>query len=295
MLVLGKFIDTNNQLPAPMTEIPRNIHRIILETKISARNDDEFIQTIDELVNTNGQTTLVHTFNLLAGLYIPAATCKDLWSKVKQHRQTIIEKLGREVDLTTSLSDYFHNCTKMMCHPRLVEATEFENILYHSNHDRLTKLYNRRYFEDIYNRQIMLSNRYREEFSVLFFDLDNFGIVNNSHGHLAGDAVLEKIGAIFLEEKRDSDIAARYGGEEFVLLLPHTDYENAYTIANRLRKYVAENCFTYSNIDISITMSGGVASYPSNCPDPGLLLQMADNAMYKAKDEGKNRISHYRE
>ena len=119
--------------------------------------------------------------------------------------------------------------------------------------------------------------------------------MNDTYGHLAGDAALTEIAAVILKEKRDSDIAARFGGEEFVLLMTHTDNVSAFIFAERLRKQIELLAITYRDQVIKLTVSGGIASFPFNSEDPKQLLQMADSAVYLAKGAGKNTISLFKE
>lgn len=275
--------------------IPPDIEKTLLENKISARSDDELIEKINKLAVTEGPLPLKRTFNLLAGVDIPLDDCLAHWESAQGHRQEIIHKLQRNVDLTTSLSDYFQQKTDYLDHPRLIEAKKLEDVVKKTIIDKLTGLFNRRYFDEAYEQQVALAKRYQENFTVLFLDIDNFKLINDHYGHRAGDKVLQEIATVISDEKRNSDLAARYGGEEFVLLLTHTDNAKAYIFAERLRKRVEEHDFSLEGDTVKITLSGGIASFPFNSQNPSQLLQMADRAMYLSKGAGKNRITHYRE
>ncbi|MZH47138.1 MAG: diguanylate cyclase, partial [Nitrospinae bacterium] len=121
-------------------------------------------------------------------------------------------------------------------------------------------------------------------------DLDNFKKLNDTYGHQAGDMTLKKTAEIMLTEKRTEDLACRYGGEELVLILPETTKVNALVIAERIRQKVEELELVFEGKQFSVTSSGGVASYPADAKDVKTLLNMADVALYQAKENGKNRI-----
>jgi diguanylate cyclase (GGDEF)-like protein len=124
-------------------------------------------------------------------------------------------------------------------------------------------------------------------------DIDHFKKFNDSYGHQAGDMALKTLGRLINESIRDSDLAARYGGEEFVLLMYHTELKEALVISERLRKLVEEYKFTIDDAEINITISLGIVSFPNQnmeIPDARTLIECADKALYKAKEQGRNRI-----
>jgi diguanylate cyclase (GGDEF)-like protein len=160
-----------------------------------------------------------------------------------------------------------------------------------ANTDPLTGLYNRRLFMDRLNQEVQRIRRHPSCLSVVILDLDHFKLVNDQHGHDAGDRVLRAVAKQLQEVKRGSDIAARLGGEEFALLLPATDASGAQHLAQRLRAAIEV-------IDITaeigthgpVTASIGLATVTGNVDDPNQLLKRADDALYQAKDGGRNRV-----
>ncbi len=262
---------------------------------LESRNDDSFIKKINRLYNTAGVEVLLTVFRLLAGIDIPPEKCSLHWERTQMHRQKLSDLLGRNVDIATALCDYLQSATNFLSHPRLIEAREYENVIHETINDKLTGLFNRPYFDEAFNQQVALAKRYKEDFTLLFLDIDNFKDINDTFGHLAGDAALREIAAVILKEKRDSDIAARFGGEEFVLLMTHTDNVNALSFAERLRKQVEMLEISYRDQIFRLTISGGIASFPFNSEDPKQLLQMADSAVYLAKGAGKNTICLFKE
>ncbi len=271
------------------------LQKTLMRYMLESKNDDSFIKKVNKLFTTAGVEVLQTVFRLLAGIDIAPEKCTLHWEKTQMHRQKLSEILGRNVDITTALCDYLQSATRFLNHPRLIEASQYETVIHETMNDKLTGLFNRPYFDEAFNQQVALANRYKEDFTLLFLDIDNFKEVNDSYGHLAGDAALQAIAAVILKEKRDSDIAARFGGEEFVLLMTHTDNVSALIFAERLRKQVEMMEITYRDQVIKLTVSGGIASFPFNSEDPKQLLRMADSAVYLAKGAGKNTISLFKE
>jgi len=160
-----------------------------------------------------------------------------------------------------------------------------------SNTDELTALANRRYFQEILGRELAQAKRYGSCFSVVMADIDHFKRFNDSHGHLRGDSVLKKVAALFLQNTRGIDLVARFGGEEFVVLLPKTNKEGARAAAEKLRQCIAAETFTGANQSQPggrLTLSLGVAEYPSDSKDGYELIDLADRALYHAKERGRN-------
>jgi len=158
--------------------------------------------------------------------------------------------------------------------------------------DPLTSLYNRRYFSEISAELFELEKREKEPLSVMMLDIDKFKHINDTYGHQAGDRVIEKLASIMKSMKRESDIACRYGGEEFILLLPKTSKDGAFKLAQRIRKRV-EECSLLIEEDgvlIHFTVSIGVSEVDfSHDESIESAIKRADDAMYQAKHEGRNR------
>lgn len=153
--------------------------------------------------------------------------------------------------------------------------------------DSLTKIYNRLHFAHFLDAEIDKVKRYGGTFSIIFFDLDNFKDVNDNHGHLAGDEVLEQITQIVSKANRSADIFARYGGEEFIILTPETNASGAMIHAERLRSDI-EN-YHFKGVG-RVTSSFGVTEFDAEKDTLESLLDRADKALYLAKDYGRNRV-----
>jgi diguanylate cyclase (GGDEF)-like protein len=174
----------------------------------------------------------------------------------------------------------------------LRNALAFKEVKLRADRDGLTRLYNRRSFDERLVYEIKRRSRYHHDLSLLMVDLDHFKSVNDTYGHKAGDLVLRKVGEILSTVFRTTDLAARYGGEEFVVLLPHTSEEAAWKLAERVRTAI-ENCaFRFDGRDFSVTASIGVASVEGgslSATDDDLVLK-ADKALYQAKNNGRNMV-----
>jgi diguanylate cyclase (GGDEF)-like protein len=161
--------------------------------------------------------------------------------------------------------------------------------------DGLTELYNHRYFQDRLSEEFSRARRYDFPMSCILLDIDHFKMINDTHGHQAGDEILRSLGRIVMACVRDVDIAARYGGEEFALILPHTKLENSLILAQRLRETVAAHVFKFQATEIKITVSLGAAGIPDNSPSSySELIRFADEALYRSKELGRNRVESSR-
>ncbi len=158
--------------------------------------------------------------------------------------------------------------------------------------DPKTGLYNARYFATTLAAEIARAGRFERPMSLIMADLDLLRDINNSYGHLAGDAVLKGIAEIFRQQLRHYDVPARFGGEEFSILLPETPPEQAMEIAERIRRAVAEREFEVETATepIRATVSLGVAAFPKDGVDANELIHQADLAVYRAKLQGRNRV-----
>lgn len=160
-----------------------------------------------------------------------------------------------------------------------------------TNIDHLTNLFNRRYLAEIMEGEFFRARRNRENLSLVIIDIDYFKNVNDTYGHQNGDVVLAAVANLAQQQLRAYDSAARYGGEEFVLLLPGTSLQGGEMVAERLRQTVLDFSFPPPLDDLALTISAGVACYPSTHVDNvDSLFRQADEALYRAKQNGRNRV-----
>jgi diguanylate cyclase (GGDEF)-like protein len=170
----------------------------------------------------------------------------------------------------------------------ITQIKEKSNLLeYQASHDRLTGLFNRNKFDEFYSKEVKRSKRYKTELSIIIFDIDDFKIINDTHGHQIGDVVLKEISQIISLHIREQDIAVRWGGEEFLVLLPHTNLDGATTVANKIRTNI--EVYSFTQLNLKITASFGVCELKEDDTDESLILR-TDKFLYEAKNNGKNKV-----
>ena len=173
----------------------------------------------------------------------------------------------------------------------LANAIDYHNATRQTLIDDLTRLYNVRYLYQTLEGEIRRAHRYGSAVSVVFMDLDGFKMVNDAYGHRAGSATLTEVAQVISRTVRDSDFVARYGGDEFVLMLPETSSKRALQMAERVRLRIAGHRFKGGvGADIYLTASFGVASFPEHATQAERLIELADAAMYEAKQRDKNNV-----
>ena len=170
----------------------------------------------------------------------------------------------------------------------ITEIKEKSNLLeYQASHDKLTGLFNRNKFDELFIKEIKRSKRYSASLSVILLDIDNFKMINDNYGHQIGDVVLKEISQIISLHIREQDIAVRWGGEEFLVLLPHTNLSGSIIVANKIKTAIETNLFT--DLNLNITASFGVTQLVNEDDDESLIAR-ADKHLYEAKNSGKNKV-----
>lgn len=165
-----------------------------------------------------------------------------------------------------------------------------ELLLELSNTDHLTGLFNRRYLMESLGKEVQRSLRKKGNLSLIILDIDHFKQVNDKYGHLQGDIVLQKVALLLQKELRTYDTAARYGGEEFIAVLPDSTLEEALFVAERVRASVQAVKFSGALTKLSLTVSLGVAMFSQPCTTVDGFIKLADEALYRAKANGRNRV-----
>lgn len=160
--------------------------------------------------------------------------------------------------------------------------------------DELTQMYNRKYMNVRLQQLIQQFNRKKVAFSAAIVDLDYFKKINDTYGHLVGDDVLQGFATVLKQVKREQDIACRYGGEEFVILLPNSTENDAYIFLERVRERLVSMCFSVNDVNFQVTFSAGVVEVNNENLHPEKLLEEADQALYYAKQSGRNKTIIYK-
>jgi diguanylate cyclase (GGDEF)-like protein len=200
--------------------------------------------------------------------------------------QEIVERLGRRVKLFQIESDF----TKKIARNKQVEM---ESVMVQAKEvaqiDPLTFLLNRRMIVRELQDEVLRAERYNTLLTISVLDIDHFKSVNDTYGHLVGDEVLRQVAYNLRDHTRQPDLAGRYGGEEFLILLPSSDLTAATKQASRLCKQISETTSHIQGHSITVTVSIGIAQFRSGVETWDTLLNRADNAMYEAKKNGRNR------
>jgi diguanylate cyclase (GGDEF)-like protein len=171
-----------------------------------------------------------------------------------------------------------------------VEARYHDEIYQLATLDPLTGLYNRRHFLELFGRELQRSMRHRRPLSLLIVDLDHFKAINDCHGHVIGDAVLEQVGIALQAAVRREAIGARIGGEEFAIALPEHEPDAALVVSEQLRRAIETMPLQLTGGPCTVTVSVGVAAWRPSMRKTADLLRAADDALYRAKQAGRNRV-----
>jgi diguanylate cyclase (GGDEF)-like protein len=250
------------------------------------------VRRLRDLRTLDGIPSFAATIHLLAHLEMADEVAEVLLCDILDHREKISRALARDPGLRVATIDYLTNIERRLVSPIILEMSTFEETERSAVTDSLTSLYNRRFFLLALDREIRRSRRYGLVFTLAMLDLDRFKHVNDSFGHLFGDLVLRRVARLIRRAIREPDVACRYGGEEFALILPETDRLGAHTVAERVRRRV-EKAFaerTTGGREVRMTLSGGVAPYPTDGETLDDLVRRADESLYRAKDLGGNKI-----
>ncbi len=258
----------------------------------------EKVETIDTLLGSvsNKILHLIENSNLsrdkIRGIkdeLIALEFTKHSFDTIKERLVTIANSLEFEAD---SLSEVMVEDDDVVKNLRL-KVKKLEIALNKAKKetkiDFLTNLVSKRGLKEDLNRAEKSYQRYGIDYSIVFFDLDKFKVLNDTFGHEAGDVVLKQVGAILNEKKRDVDIVGRYGGEEFLAILPNTPLKGAKIFAKKIRSSIEEFGFLYKGEKIIVTISGGVVNR-KDVDSQKEMIEEADLLLYKAKEAGRNRI-----
>lgn len=229
---------------------------------------NEHLTDIEDVLNLTNLDEITERLTQLS------ARLRDTIKKTQRELKKTREELGKNAQIIEQLK---------------VELEKYKEM---AIVDELTGILNRRGILDMLTKEISRSERFKLPLSVTMIDIDDFKDVNDTYGHLTGDKVLRAVAQIMKSNIRSIDLLGRYGGEEFLLVFPNTPKENAKIAAEKLRKEVESHRFKYKDKEFRITISAGVAEY-SFGDDINSLISKADEALYKAKSSGKNRVEVY--
>lgn len=241
---------------------------------------------LEALIRREGERFYTDFFHLLVHQEFDGEEAQTYWEEIVNHTRGMSRAMGRPVPFRVAMVDYFLYVNPVLRNPKLVEISTFEDMIRSSFQDALTGVYNRRYLDRSLLQEVHRAGRYGHCVAVLVVDIDDFKFYNDNFGHAEGDEVMRTIGALMLTTFREEDVPCRYGGEEFVVILPETDSQAALQVASRFMEAVRSSQFAHGKV----TISGGIAHFPEHGRQPGEVFLAADQALYRAKNDGKDRI-----
>lgn len=257
----------------------------------------DFFGIIDFNKFVNGKKNIFDFFEEEFGFITKRKIDKqESWIKYIKNLQEIdrivkIKNVLEEENIFAINVDYYENKDDyyVFSLTDITKLKEKSNLFeYQANHDKLTGLYNRNKFDEVYSKEIKRSKRYNNDLSIIIFDIDDFKIINDNYGHQSGDEVLIEIAKTILNNVREQDINVRWGGEEFLILLPQTNLAGAITVASKIRIAISEYFFTANSLNL--TASFGVAQLLEE-DDETIFISRCDKLLYEAKRTGKNRVN----
>jgi diguanylate cyclase (GGDEF)-like protein len=251
--------------------------------------EERLLDDLDR-ASREGRPLYSSVLSILTHLNFSEPQAQRHWRRIRAHREALRGVLGRDVGLRVAILDYFLNLNHELKNPKVIEISAFERTARSAVTDPLTGLYNRGFFLQALKREVLRARRHDLLLSLVMVDLDDFKTINDTRGHLEGDRVLIKAAALIGESLREIDIAARYGGEEFAVILPETSRTGAAVVADRIRQCVSAD-FARRRSSPAVTLSAGVAGYPEDAGTAEELVRRADEALYRAKADGKNRVT----
>jgi two-component system cell cycle response regulator len=257
-----------------------NNHKVdimILDMLLPGLDGYEVVKKVKENASTQSTQIIVVT------------SLQDIESKIKGYEVGVDDFLMKPINFNEFRARVNSLIKKKAYHDKLMG--NFEVAVQAAITDKLTGVYNNGYFQHYLKNELKRADRHHHPVSLLMLDIDNFKLVNDRHGHLAGDKLLKEIAAKLNQSIREVDVLARFGGDEFAIILPYTQKENAAAIAERIRLSI-ENCAVAVDDQTSITlsMSIGVADYAPGVDTAHDVIQKADKALYAAKLDGKNKV-----
>ncbi len=198
--------------------------------------------------------------------------------------------ISRDVTERKLAEEELHRTKELILDINRTLRHAFEREQLASRTDSLTGAFNRRYFFELLEYEFSASRRYSRPLTLIMFDIDRFKQINDTYGHLTGDEVLEKIVSVVKSQLRETDVLSRYGGDEFVILLSSSNEQDALIVLERIHNELLASPFEVTGIKVDLTISVGIASMSNSMEKPDQLVSLADQALYAAKNAGRNRV-----
>lgn len=304
--ILGRgFVKVNNNYEHGKTEYDKLIaenKKIRDDNAVLEREAEETVALYDitkEICKSLDEDKVSNTFCELLNRYIEIKDCKfikeddDLAQYNNYAILTLnIEKRTHGYLVTDGIKeqdkDRFHILTGQFL-LGVKRAILYQKVQALAISDSLTDVFSRRYLLERFGEEIERSRKFKYNFAFLMVDIDNFKNYNDRYGHLVGDAILREVSRTIKENIRQIDLVGRYGGEEFSIILSETDRDKAIFAAERIRQAIESKRVKVYDENLAVTVSIGLAIFPEDTPDAQALIDKADEALYKAKQAGRNR------
>ncbi len=238
--------------------------------------------TLDTLDRPSRGQFLQRFFRSIAQIDLTETQSLDYWDQALARKRELSESIGKRIPLQAALLDVLASAGQLRL-PILMEYEELRKLQINATTDPLTTLYNRRFFEDYFEKELNRSIRYTHKLALVVFDLHRFKEVNDRFGHPQGDALLQMAAATLRKSLRTSDYAFRIGGDEFALLLPQSDTEQAAALSRRLRAAYSISIEPL-NLGIPLALDYGLAAYPEDGELQEVLIRVADERLYQLKN-----------
>jgi diguanylate cyclase len=277
---IESFVD---ELVESLTNTATDIKNILIAQQAKHQSDVQFNDNLQSELDTMGQAFLM------------ADDVKKIRNPVSEQLKTITSEIDnkrgldkkRYRQIQKQLEAMEQHVILAQDEAKLMEERSKE-FLRASLYDELTGVFNRKGYQEEFNKQWNIFKRYGIIFSIVLFDIDDFKTINDTFGHKAGDMVLQEVAKGTKKIFRNVDVSARYGGDELIVILPNTDLKQAFISAERMRKMTANKILRYQRKKIKITISGGVATV-NKTDTPESFFERVDRALYVAKNSGKNQ------
>jgi len=248
------------------------------------------VDTLDTLdLPARGQF-LKRFFRAITHLDLHDAQCVQIWDEMLVRHRDMSDQSGRLVSLKTALLDVFMS-SGLLRAPIIIEYDDLKKLQLNAVTDPLTGLYNRRLFDESFEKELNRARRYGQPLGLVVLDLHRFKEVNDKHGHPRGDEVLRAMATTLTKALRTSDSAFRIGGDEFALLLPQTDAAQALALTRRITSVFAE-IIEPLQLAVSVTIDHGIAIFPQDAELADQLIHLADERLYRLKHANHSKTGN---
>ena len=242
---------------------------------------DLLIETLDSVDRPARSQFLQRFLRTIAQLDLTDTQSLECWEQILARRRELSESLGKRISLKTAMVDVLASSNVLRV-PILMEYEDLKKLQINAATDPLTGLYNRRLFEEYFDKELNRARRYNQSLALVIMDLHRFKEVNDRYGHQRGDQALQIAASTLRKSLRTSDYAFRIGGDEFALLLPQSDPDQAGALGRRVRT-VFESAIQPIQLDVSLGLDFGVAVHPEDGDQKEILIRVADERLYQQK------------